>query len=153
MPESLQVCLNVQSTRIHSCTLTICSNCRACDADIMLRCCSSPFKICEADTMVHSLRLKACCKQYPLQYRCGQQRRIISLFSEPRDEGGRSAPVEEYTTWPATAPPARRLIVGLATATVTALAANFLGITSSLLGTNRYTHVQLLVASDGAVLQ
>ena len=48
---------------------------------------------------------------------------------------GRSAPVEEYNTWPATAPPPRRLIVGLSTAAMTALAANFLGVTSSLLGT------------------
>lgn len=46
----------------------------------------------------------------------------------------RSAPVEEYNTWPATAPPPRRLIVGLSTAVITALAANFLGFTSSLLG-------------------
>lgn len=61
-------------------------------------------------------------------------RSVVTVYVEPPDEERRRAPVEQYNTWPATAPPPRRLIVGLSTASFVALAANFLGSTSILLG-------------------
>jgi hypothetical protein len=46
----------------------------------------------------------------------------------------RPSPVENYETWPATAPPPRRLLIGCATALSIAIGGNLGGVTSSLLG-------------------
>lgn len=52
-----------------------------------------------------------------------------------RDPG----PADSYETWPATAPPPRRLILGGLTGAAVVLGGNFGGITSALLGVTRTT--------------